>query len=115
MFTVALLQLSRYGSNLNVQQMNGKKRCGIYKYIHVILLSHKKNEIFAICSNINRLGVHYMQSEISQTKRQIWYDITLYVESKKMQQTSEYNKKNRLTRYKEQTNSSSGEREGIRK
>ena len=41
-----------YGNNLNVhQQMNGLRRCGIYIY-QWILLSHKKEQNNAICSNM---------------------------------------------------------------
>ena len=42
------------------------KRCGIYIH-NGILISHKKEQNFAICSNMDGLG-GIMRSEISQRK-----------------------------------------------
>ena len=58
-----------------------------------ILLSHKKEWNFDICSNINGLGGHYAKWNKSDRERQILYDITYMWNLKKPQQTSEYNKK----------------------
>ena len=43
-----------HGNNLNVhREVNGLGRCGIYIYMHNgILLSHKKKQKNAICSNM---------------------------------------------------------------
>ena len=41
-----------------------------------ILLSHKKERNFAICSNMDGLGGHYAKWNKSDRERQILYDIT---------------------------------------
>ena len=68
-----------------------------------ILLSHKKEQNFAICSNVYDLeGI--MWNGISQKEKDKHYMMPLFVESKNIQQTSEYDKKKRwLNRYREQT------------
>ena len=47
-----------------------------------ILLSHKKEQNFTTCSNMDGLGGHDAQRNKSVRKRQILYDV-IYVESKK--------------------------------
>ena len=43
-----------------------------------ILLIHKKEWNFAICSNMDGLGGHYVKWNKSEGERQILYDITIY-------------------------------------
>ena len=74
-------------------------------HIHngILLLSHKKNEILpsvATCMGLEGI----MLSEISQTQRQILYDITDMWCLKNLQ-TSEYNKKEADSQFREQTSS----------
>ena len=57
-----------------------------------ILLSHKKEGNFAICSSMDGLGGHYAKWNKSDRERQILYDIT-YMWNLQIQQTNEYNKK----------------------
>ena len=53
-----------------------------------ILLSWKKDWTFIICSSVDELGI--VPNGISQTKtKTVWYH--LYMESKKLQQTNEWN------------------------
>ena len=56
-----------------------------------ILLSHKKEQNFATCSNMNGLGGHYAKWNKLEEDKYCRYH--LYTESKKVQQTSRYNKK----------------------
>ena len=75
-----------------------------------ILLSHEKEQNFAICSNMDGLGEHYAKSD---RERQILFDITYMWNLKKIQQTSEYNKKSsRLTDTENKLVVTRGEREG---
>ena len=55
----------------------------MYVYIHTytctcngILLSHKKEQNFAICSNMDEYGGHYAKWSKSDRERQILHDIT---------------------------------------
>ena len=63
-----------------------------------MLLSHEKEWKFVIYSNMNGLGRYYAKWNKSERDRQILYDFYVesnshfYVESKKTQQTSKYNK-----------------------
>ena len=59
-----------YWSGLPLPSLNG------------ILLSHKKEQNFTTCSNMDGLGGHDAQRNKSVRKRQILYDV-IYVESKK--------------------------------
>ena len=71
-----------------------------------ILLSHKKEWSFAICNNLDGLVGYYAKWNNSDKERQILYNITLYVESKKIQQNT-----NRLTDIENKLVVTSGERE----
>ena len=62
----------------------------IYIY-NGILLSHKKAYNFAICSNMDGLGGHY--AKWNKLEKDKYCMISLTYEIKKIQQTSEYNKK----------------------
>ena len=62
----------------------------VYIYIG-ILLSHKKEWNFALCSNKNGLGWHNAKWNKSDRERHILYDIT-YMECKKYNKSA-YNKK----------------------
>ena len=62
---------------------NNKLEDVIYIYTHThtythngLLLSHKKEWNFAICSNMDGLGEHYAKWNKSDRERQILYDIT---------------------------------------
>ena len=56
-------------------------------YIHnEILLSHKKEWKFAICSNIDGPGGHYAKWNKSDRERQILYDV-IYMYSKLVNKT----------------------------
>ena len=56
--------------------MNGL-RCGVYTYIYNgILLSHKKEQNNAICSNMYRTIYSHTKWSKSERERQIPYDIT---------------------------------------
>ena len=57
---------------------------------------------------------YYAKWNKSDRERQIFYDYHLYVESKKIQQTSEYDKKERLTDIENKPVVTSREREGRR-
>ena len=57
-----------------------------------ILLSHIKEWNFAICNNMDGLGGCCAKWNKSDRERQILYDTT-YMRNLKIQQTSEYNKK----------------------
>ena len=59
-----------------------------------ILLSHKKEQNFAICSNMDGLGGHYSKWNKSEKTNTVWYH--LYVESKK------YNKLVNITKWNRQ-------------
>ena len=64
-------------------------------HTHIHTVEHysamKKNRVFAVCSNMDGLGGHFV-SKISHRKTGIvWYH--LRVESKNVPSTSEYNKK----------------------
>ena len=72
---------------------NDHSGCGIYVY-NGILFSHKKEWIFAICSNTDGLGGRYAKRNKSDRERQILYDLT-YVESRK------YNKQVNITKMKQ--------------
>ena len=61
--------------------------CSIYCQI---LLSHKKEWNFAICSREDGLGEYYAKWNKSKKGKTVWYHI--YVESK-LPQISKYNKK----------------------
>ena len=83
------------------------------KYIHRrILLSHKKEWKFAICNSMDGPGEHYLGWNKSDRERQILYH--WYVESKMIQQTSEYNKKKQSHIYREKlvVTSEKGKEEG---
>ena len=61
-------------------------------YIHNgILLSHKKNEIMPFAETWMNLEI-IMISEISQTEKDKYYMISLYVESNKMKQMNLFTK-----------------------
>ena len=65
----------------------------IYIYAHIqsgILLSHKKWNL-AICSNMDGLGGHY--AKWIKSEKDKYCMISLMYEILKIQQTSEYNKK----------------------
>ena len=73
------------------------------------LLSHKKEQNFTICSNMDGLKGHYAKCNKSDTERQILYDITDMWNLKNT--TSEYNKKrSRLTDIENKLVVTSGER-----
>ena len=72
--------------------MNGKRRCGVYIY-YGILLSHKKEWNFAICSNMDGFGGNYAKWNKSDRERQILYYITYIWNLKKHSKVVEYNKK----------------------
>ena len=56
-----------------------------------ILLIHKKEQNFAICSDMDGLGGHYVKWNKSDRERQMLYDIT-YTWNLRIQQISEFNK-----------------------
>ena len=56
--------------------MNGLRRCGIYTH-NEILLSHKKEQNNAICSDMDGTRDSHTKRSKSQTEKQIPYDITL--------------------------------------
>ena len=63
-------------------------------YIHnEILFSHKKEWNLAICDNMDGSWGHCVKWNKSDRKRQILSDLTYMWNLKKMQQTSDYNKK----------------------
>ena len=72
MSTAALFTTARHGSNLNVHQWrNGERRYGRHiSTSNGILLSHKKGQNNAICSDVDGLEI-VMLSEVSQTKTNI--------------------------------------------
>ena len=77
--------------------MEKKKRCHTHTH-NGILLGHKKNVILTFAAT----WMDFMQSEIIQRKTSITcYHLSM--ESKKIQQTSEYNKKRQIHRQREQT------------
>ena len=78
-----------------------------------ILLSHKKEWNFAICSNMDGLGGHYAKWNKSDRERHAaWYH--LHVESKKYNKLVNKTKKKQTHRYWEPTSCYRGEREGGR-
>ena len=56
-----------------------------------ILLSHKKELNFAICSNMDRAGGHY--AKWNKSEKDKYYMVSLICGIQKIKQTSEYNKK----------------------
>ena len=64
----------------------------VYIHIHTMEFGHKKEWNYAICRNMDGFGGHYTKWKKSDRERQILYDIT-YMKNLKIQQTSEYNKK----------------------
>ena len=91
MFTAALFTIAKTWKQSKCPSTDEwiKKIWCIYtmEYHSVI----KKEWNFAICSNMDGLGGYYAKWNKSDRERQILYDIT-YMCSKKIQQTSEYNK-----------------------
>ena len=65
-----------------------------------ILLNHKKEWNFAICSNMDGPGGHYAKWNKSDREKQILYDTTLYVESKIYNKVVNLSKKKQTYRYK---------------
>ena len=61
-----------------------------------ILLSHKKNEIYVMCGNMDGPRSYHTEFSKSDKERQITYDIT-YVESKNTIQMNLFTNRNRLT------------------
>ena len=81
MFIVALFTIAKtWQQPKDVhQQMTGLGRCGIYIYtIYIcgILLSHKKEQNNAICSNMDGTRDSHTEWSKSERERQIPYDIT---------------------------------------
>ena len=64
----------------------------VYSY-NGVLPSHKKEQNFAICCNMDGLGEYYAKWNKPDRERQILYDITYMWKLKKIEQTYEYNKK----------------------
>ena len=62
----------------------------------------KKEQDFAICSNMDGLGGHYAKWSRSHRERQILYDMA-YVELKKYDKLVNKTKKKQTHRYREQT------------
>ena len=58
-----------------------------------ILPSHKRGWNLAICNNMDGLGGYYAKWKKSDKEKQILYNHITYVEYKKIQETSEYNRK----------------------
>ena len=67
-----------------------------------ILLGHKKELYFAICSNMDVLGEHYAKWNKSDRERQILYDIIYIWNLKKYNKLVNITKK-QTHRYREQT------------
>ena len=71
--------------------------------VHVynaILLSHKKEQNFAMCSNMDELGGHHAKWAKTEKTNTVWYH--LHVESKKYDKLMNITKK-QTHRYREQT------------
>ena len=73
----------------------------VYTY-NGILLSHKKDWNFAICSNMNGLGGHSTKWNKQRKINTVWYH--LYVESKKYNKLVNIINKKQTHRYREQNN-----------
>ena len=73
-------------------------------YIHNgILLSHKKEWNFAICSDMDGFGEHYAKWNKSNREIQIPYDITYIWNPKKYRKLMNITKKKPTHRYREKT------------
>ena len=55
-------------------------RCGVYIYIYIVkycsAVKKRKNEKFAICSNMDGLEGHYPKENKSDKEKQMLHDIT---------------------------------------
>ena len=74
--STVIIQLPRQESYRSVhQQRSGSRRCGIYYICNGILLSHRKEQNFATCSNMNEPGGHHSKQNKSEKSNTLWYHV----------------------------------------
>ena len=76
MFIAALFTIAKIWKQPKCSWIDEWIKRMLHVYIQWILLSHKKEWHFAICSNMDGLGEYYAKWNKSDRERQILYDIT---------------------------------------